>query len=142
MKLKRMAGAAAVLLLLAVCTGALAADTGIITADGVNLRESPDKESNAIGTLELGSEVEVLAVENGWYRIMLKSGTVGYIRQDYIFSNSSGRQLVIRYALTPMGLLISLREYSATRSFLLLQSRRPMEGESCSFFSNPSTAER
>ena len=90
MKLKRMAGAAAVLLLLAVCTGALAADTGIITADGVNLRESPDKESNAIGTLELGSEVEVLAVENGWYRIMLKSGTVGYIRQDYIFSNSSG----------------------------------------------------
>lgn len=73
MKLKRMAGAAAVLLLLAVCTGALAADTGIITADGVNLRESPDKESNAIGTLELGSEVEVLAVENGWYRIMLKS---------------------------------------------------------------------
>ena len=63
MKLKRMAGAAAVLLLLAVCTGALAADTGIITAEGVNLRESPDKESNAIGTLELGSEVEVLAVE-------------------------------------------------------------------------------
>ena len=54
MKLKRMAGAAAVLLLLAVCTGALAADTGIITADGVNLRESPDKESNALGTLELG----------------------------------------------------------------------------------------
>ena len=32
----------------------------------------------------------MLAVENGWYRIMLKSGTVGYIRQDYIFSNSSG----------------------------------------------------
>ena len=90
MKLKRMAGAAAVLLLLAVCTGALAADTGIITADGVNLRESPDKESNALGTLELGSEVEVLAVENGWYRIMLKSGTVGYIRQDFIFSNYSG----------------------------------------------------
>ena len=85
-----MAGAAAVLLLLAVCTGALAVDTGIITAEGVNLRESPDKESNALGTLELGSEVEVLAVENGWYRIMLKSGTVGYIRQDYIFSNSSG----------------------------------------------------
>ena len=74
MKLKRMAGAAAVMLLLAVCTGALAADTGIITADGVNLRECPDKESNAIGTLELGSEVEVLAVEDGWYRIMLKSG--------------------------------------------------------------------
>ena len=33
MKLKRMAGAAAVLLLLAVCTGALAVDTGIITAE-------------------------------------------------------------------------------------------------------------
>ena len=90
MKLKRIA---ALLLMLCCMLGAgsaLAADMGIITADGVNLRESPDTDSSVLGTLLLGQEVEVLAVENGWYRIMLSGGTVGYIRQDYIFSNSSG----------------------------------------------------
>ena len=90
MKLKRT-----VALLLMLCcalspAAAFAADMGIITADGVNLRESPDTESSVLDTLSLGQEVEVLAIENGWYRIMLSGGTVGYIRQDYIFSNSSG----------------------------------------------------
>ncbi|MBQ4611506.1 MAG: SH3 domain-containing protein [Clostridia bacterium] len=90
MKLKRT-----VALLLMLCcvlspASSLAADMGIITADGVNLRESPDTGSSVLDTLSLGQEAEVLAVENGWYRIMLPGGTVGYIRQDYIFSNSSG----------------------------------------------------
>jgi len=90
MKLKRT-----VALLLMLCcalspAAAFAADMGIITADGVNLRESPHTESSVLDTLSLGQEVEVLAIENGWYRIMLSGGTVGYIRQDYIFSNSSG----------------------------------------------------
>ena len=86
MKLKRII--ALVLMLCCVISPAysLAADMGIITADGVNLRESPDTGSSVLDTLSLGQEVEVLAVENGWYRIMLSGGTVGYIRQDYIFS--------------------------------------------------------
>lgn len=69
---------------------AYAADKGVITADGVNMRESPDKEAGVLFSLPLGSEVEVLAVENSWYRIMLKDGTVGYVIQDYIFSAASG----------------------------------------------------
>ena len=69
---------------------AYAADKGIITADGVNMRESPDKDAGVLFSLSLGSEVEVLAVENGWYRIMLEDDTVGYVRQDYIFDLSSG----------------------------------------------------
>ena len=36
----------------------------------------------------------------------------------------------------------SFRAYSATKSFLLLQSSKPMEGLSASFFQMPSTADR
>ena len=58
------------------------------------------------------------------------------------FSRSSGRLLVTLYSLTPIGLEMSLREYSATTLFLLLQRSRPMDGLSCSFFKIPSTADR
>lgn len=90
MKLKRIMALMLMLCCVAEPTCSLAADVGIITADGVNLRQSPDTDSQVMDTLALGQEVEVLAVENGWYRIMHSGGTVGYIRQDYIFSNSSG----------------------------------------------------
>jgi len=90
MKLKRIVSLVLMLCCVVSPAYSLAADMGIITADGVNLRESPDTGSSVLDTLSLGQEVEVLAVENGWYRIMLSGGTVGYIRQDYIFSNSSG----------------------------------------------------
>ena len=46
------------------------------------------------------------------------------------------------YSLTPIGFDISFRAYSATKSFLLLQSSKPMEGLSASFFQMPSTADR
>ena len=39
----------------------------------------------------------------------------------------SGRLLVILYSLTPMGLLMSFKAYSATRAFLLLQSSKPID---------------
>ncbi|MDR0840227.1 MAG: SH3 domain-containing protein [Christensenellaceae bacterium] len=66
------------------------AETGRITAEGVNMREHASTDSNALRALALGSEAEVLAEEGAWYRIMLADGTVGYVRQDYIFAPSAG----------------------------------------------------
>ena len=81
-------------LLLAVMTlvpaAVAAAETATITADGVNLRQQADTESNALRTLALGSQVQVLAQEGGWYRVLLPDETVGYIRQDYIFVQDGG----------------------------------------------------
>ena len=58
------------------------------------------------------------------------------------FSKSLGRLLVTRYSLTPIGLLMSFLEYSATKLFLLLQSSRPMVALSCGCFKIPSTADK
>ena len=81
-------------LLLAVMTlvpaAVAAAETATITAEGVNLRQQADTESNALRTLALGSQVQVLAQEGGWYRVLLPDETVGYIRQDYIFVQDGG----------------------------------------------------
>ena len=89
MNRKRLA--AGMLTLLALLPGRLVcAETGTITAEGVNLREQANTESNALRVLSLGSEAEVLAQEGSWYRVMLPDETVGYIRQDYIFVQSGG----------------------------------------------------
>ena len=50
-------------------------------------------------------------------------------------SSTSGKTPVSLYSLTPIGLLISLSAYSATRSFLLLQSSKPILGLSNSVLS-------
>ena len=44
------------------------------------------------------------------------------------FSRSSGKLLVTLYSLTPIGFEMSLREYSATRLFLLLQRSNQSNG--------------
>ena len=54
---------------------------------------------------------------------LLKSAPVG----SCVFK-SSGSSRVRRYSLTPIGLLISRREYSATTLFLFLQRISPIEG--------------
>lgn len=59
------------------------------TAEGVKLREKPDTESTMLYELPINTTVEVLGEESGWYRV-LYSGVVGYIRQDYLFLESTG----------------------------------------------------
>lgn len=66
-----------------------AAETGQIMADGVNVRKSPDTQSEALLELNCGEEVEVLAEDGNWYRIR-HGETLGYVRKDYVFTNSAG----------------------------------------------------
>ena len=82
--------AAALSLLLA--GSALAADgdeLGQITAEGVKLREQADKESGALAELALGTTVEVVAEDGSWFRV-LYNGMVGYVRSEYLFTDSTG----------------------------------------------------
>ncbi|MDD3919649.1 MAG: SH3 domain-containing protein [Eubacteriales bacterium] len=78
------------LTLLAPCV-ALAADRefGQVTAEGVNLRDQPNTDAAILEALPLNTEVEVLEEQDGWYRV-LYGGVVGYLRQDYVFVNSTG----------------------------------------------------
>ena len=65
------------------------AEMGQVTADKVNLRESPNTDSAILAEVPGGTAVEVLGKDGTWYRV-LHNGTVGYIRQDYLFVNSTG----------------------------------------------------
>ena len=66
-----------------------AGEMGQVTADSVNLRQEANTESEILAELPLNTEVEVLAEEGGWYRVLYE-GQVGYLRQDYVILNSTG----------------------------------------------------
>ena len=71
-------------------TSALAAgETAQVTADGVNLREQANTDAEILAELAINTEVEVLAEEDGWYRVLYNE-QVGYLRQDYVFLNTTG----------------------------------------------------
>ncbi|HWQ57596.1 MAG TPA: SH3 domain-containing protein [Clostridia bacterium] len=65
-------------------------EKGQVTADGVKLRSAPDTDSDALAELNCGQEVEVLGEDGNWYKVMYLGTTVGYIRKDYLFVNSTG----------------------------------------------------
>ena len=47
----------------------LAANTGVINAQTVNVRETADAESKILKQLPINQEVEVLETEGDWYKI-------------------------------------------------------------------------
>ncbi len=86
--------AAAVLLLISMLSIPVPAaaeenETGQVTDDAVKLREAPNTECMVLAELARGTELEVLAAEGSWYRV-LYNGAVGYIRNDYLFLSSAG----------------------------------------------------
>ncbi len=92
MKNRLVAAALLFALLLGLFTGtatAHAREFGRVTAQDVRLRSEPNTESAVLAQLPLGTEVEVLDEDAGWYRV-LYNDTVGYLRQDYIFVNAVG----------------------------------------------------
>jgi len=60
-----------------------AVTTGVVNVSAVNLREAASTQSKIIDLLPKGSEVTVIATENGWYKV--RSGEDnGYIHADYL----------------------------------------------------------
>lgn len=62
---------------------------GVVTGMEVKLREKPNTECEVLGELPLNAQVEVLAEEGSWYRVLYE-GVVGYVRSDYLFVNVTG----------------------------------------------------
>ena len=69
-------------------TQAQEAEMGQVVADKVNLREGPNTDSDILAEVPGGTAVEVLDKDGTWYRVLYNS-IVGYIRQDYLFVNST-----------------------------------------------------
>ena len=53
-----------------------------ITTDGLNIRGEPSTQSEVLGSLSSGQQVEVIAIRGEWLNISY-DGTVGWIHSDY-----------------------------------------------------------
>ena len=56
---------------------------GRITGDVVNLRERPNTESEVLGQYYERTEMTVIGINTGWYKVR-HEGKTGYIRSDYM----------------------------------------------------------
>jgi uncharacterized protein YgiM (DUF1202 family) len=78
---------------------------GKVTASSLNIRSSPDVESEKVGSLKAGKVVELLETLQGWYRI-----EQGYVSADYVTqvdaataASASKGQEIADYALSFLG---------------------------------------
>ncbi|MCL2152213.1 MAG: SH3 domain-containing protein [Oscillospiraceae bacterium] len=56
---------------------------GRLIGDRVNIRSSPRTASNILGTYRKGTELTVIGINNGWYKVK-HDGHTGYIRSDFV----------------------------------------------------------
>jgi hypothetical protein len=61
----------------------MANQTGVVTANVLNLRQGPAADSPALTALARGARVEVLGSEGAWYRVKAGERT-GYVHGDWI----------------------------------------------------------
>lgn len=71
------------IILLSMITNIVNAETGTINTTTVRMRREANTSSDVLQLVGLGTEVEVLGEENGWYRVEY-NGLTGYISSEYI----------------------------------------------------------
>ena len=71
------------IILLSMITNVVSAEPGTINTTTVRMRREANTSSDVLQLVGLGTEVEVLGEENGWYRVEY-NGLTGYISSEYI----------------------------------------------------------
>jgi len=56
---------------------------GRVTGDRVNVRARPNTSSNIVGTYKKSTEMTVIGINNGWYKVK-HDGNTGYVRSDFM----------------------------------------------------------
>lgn len=56
---------------------------GRVTGDDVRMRSKPDTSSSVLGTYSENTEMNVIGINNGWYKVQY-NGNTGYLRSDYM----------------------------------------------------------
>mgnify|MGYP001180886788 CR=1 FL=1 len=57
---------------------------GRVNTDGVNVRSTPNAESDSLATVDTGTTLTVTGFSDGWYSVKCQYGTEGYIRSDLV----------------------------------------------------------
>jgi len=56
---------------------------GVLTGNNVRMRSGPDTSGEVLGTYSAGTEMTVIGINNGWYKVKY-DGKTGYLRSDYM----------------------------------------------------------
>lgn len=56
----------------------------VVLARDCPVRKKPDRSGVTAAVLREGTTVEIKNQRNGWYRVVLGDGKVGWIREDYL----------------------------------------------------------
>ena len=59
-------------------------NTGIVTADALNVRSGPSTSYGKVLIVHKGQNVDILETSNGWYKIKLQDGQIGWASSSYI----------------------------------------------------------
>ena len=72
-------------------TDAYASQTGTVTASTLNIRSGAGTSYSVITKAHKGESVDILDTSNGWYKVKLSNGKIGWASSDYItrVSNSN-----------------------------------------------------
>lgn len=60
------------------------AKTGVVTTSILNVRSSASIRGKILTFVRKGSNVSILSSQNGWYKVRLSNGTIGYVSSNYI----------------------------------------------------------
>lgn len=63
---------------------------GTVTASTLNIRSGPSTSNSIVGKAYKGNTVDILSSSNGWYKVKLSNGQVGWASGDYISTSGQG----------------------------------------------------
>jgi cell wall-associated NlpC family hydrolase len=103
---------------------------GKVDGDGVRMRSGPSTDYSILGTYYTGTAMNVIGINNGWYKVQY-NGTTGYIRSDlFVITGSSASssssstttslsigEKIAQYALQFVGYNYVYGEESPSRGF-------------------------
>ncbi len=62
----------------------------VISSEGeVNVMAMPSDDAETVGSIAVGSEVQITESSEGWYKIVDDGGLAGYVKSDFVTQNSS-----------------------------------------------------
>lgn len=64
--------------------------SGTIGGSGVRMRSGPSTSKSQVASLSAGTEVDVIGINNGWYKVV-HDGKTGYIRSDLMSITGSSK---------------------------------------------------
>lgn len=102
---------------------AVEAKAATVTGDNLNIRKGAGTGYGVLTTLKKGTQVFVISTYNGWCKVRLSSGTVGYASAQYIStgtsSSSSAVTSTVKTGVVSVSSSLNLRKSASTSATIL-----------------------